>query len=47
VTYYWLARLWLLAARGQMDEDPIRFASHDRTSLVIGAVAAVIFLLAI
>ena len=47
LTYYWLARLWLLAARGQIDEDPIRFASHDRTSLIIGAVAAVIFLLAI
>ena len=47
LTYYWLSRLWLLAARGQMDEDPIRFASHDRTSLGIAAVAAVIFLLAI
>ena len=47
LTYYWLSRLWVLAARGQMDEDPIGFASHDRTSLVIGAVAAVIFLLAI
>ena len=31
---YWLLRLWLLAHRGQMLEDPIVFTMRDRLSLV-------------
>ena len=41
----WLSRVWLLASRGQLNEDPVVFALTDRTSLLIGvAVAAVAFL---
>jgi len=39
---YWLGRIWLLAGRGQMQEDPVKFALSDRKSLtcvaLIGAV---------
>jgi 4-hydroxybenzoate polyprenyltransferase len=34
----WLSRVWLLASRGQLDEDPVIFAIRDRFSLLIGAI---------
>ena len=38
----WLSRVWLLASRGELDEDPVIFAVTDRVSLLIGlAVAAI------
>ena len=40
VLLYWLGRIWLLAGRGQMHEDPVRFALKDRVSLLCGAVIA-------
>jgi 4-hydroxybenzoate polyprenyltransferase/phosphoserine phosphatase len=39
---YWLSRVWLLASRGQLDEDPVIFAVTDRISLLTGAAVAVI-----
>jgi 4-hydroxybenzoate polyprenyltransferase len=36
VVLYWLSRIWLLAHRGELDEDPVTFAWRDRTSLVLG-----------
>lgn len=40
---YWLGRIWMLAGRGQMQEDPVKFALSDKKSLgcmvFIGAVA--------
>jgi len=42
---YWLGRIWLLAGRGQMQEDPVKFALSDRKSLscvfLIGVIAVV------
>ena len=39
---YWLARMWIKTARGEMHDDPIVFALKDRGSLVaVGAMAAV------
>ena len=32
----WLCRVWLLASRGELDEDPVVFALTDRMSLLIG-----------
>ena len=32
----WLSRVWLLASRGLLDEDPVVFALTDRTSLLLG-----------
>lgn len=42
----WIFRVWLLASRGELDEDPVIFAVTDRTSLLIGAAIAVIAVLA-
>jgi 4-hydroxybenzoate polyprenyltransferase/phosphoserine phosphatase len=43
----WLNRVWLLAARGQLDEDPLAFALTDPMSLAIGIAVVVVALLAI
>lgn len=43
---YWITRLWLLANRGRLDEDPVVFALRDRTSLAVGAICGFIILLA-
>lgn len=37
---YWISRIWLLAQRGQMHDDPIVFALKDRLSIAIGIMAA-------
>jgi len=43
VLLYWISRVWFLTQRGQMHDDPVKFAITDRWSwvcvLVIGAVA--------
>jgi hypothetical protein len=44
---YWLGRVWLLAVRGEMRDDPIAFAVKDRLSLGLGAGVAVSVLLAV
>ena len=41
VLVYWVMRIWFLAARGQMNDDPVLFAVKDRTSLVAGMVVVV------
>ena len=43
----WLCRIWLLASRGSLDEDPLVFALSDRMSLLIGIAVAVIAWLAV
>jgi 4-hydroxybenzoate polyprenyltransferase/phosphoserine phosphatase len=42
----WLSRVWLLASRGELDEDPVIFAVTDRISLLIGLAVVVIAALA-
>jgi len=44
---YWISRVWLLAHRGLMHEDPIVFAIKDRTSWLIGGLLMIVFGLAI
>lgn len=44
---YWISRVWLLASRGQMHDDPVVFALRDRISLVVLGILGVIGLLAI
>ena len=39
---YWISRVWLLARRGEFDEDPVEFALTDRISLAVGAAAIVL-----
>jgi 4-hydroxybenzoate polyprenyltransferase/phosphoserine phosphatase len=43
----WLCRIWLLASRGSLDEDPLVFALTDRMSQLIAIAIAVVTVLAI
>lgn len=43
----WITRVWMLAHRGTMNEDPVIFAVRDRVSLSIGAMIALVFWAAI
>jgi len=39
---YWVLRMWMLTTRGLMNDDPILFAARDRTSILLGAVCAML-----
>jgi 4-hydroxybenzoate polyprenyltransferase/phosphoserine phosphatase len=43
---FWLSRVWLLAHRGQMHDDPILFALRDNVSRFIGLSFILVFVLA-
>ena len=43
----WLGRIWLLAHRGRMDDDPVSFALRDWPSLVLGILVAAFFITAL
>ena len=43
----WISRLWLVASRGLLNEDPVVYAITDRRSLLLGAVVLVIILSAL
>jgi 4-hydroxybenzoate polyprenyltransferase len=40
---FWISRMWMLAHRGHMNEDPLVFAIRDRVSLGIGALVVCVF----
>lgn len=40
----WSLRIWLLAARGHLDEDPLLFALKDRFSLVVALLMGVVII---
>jgi 4-hydroxybenzoate polyprenyltransferase len=44
---YWLNRVWLLASRGELDEDPVVFALRDRVSLALAAGTGILAIFAI
>ncbi|HEB54853.1 MAG TPA: UbiA family prenyltransferase, partial [Gammaproteobacteria bacterium] len=44
---FWISRIWLLASRGQMSEDPVLFALKDVASYSIALIAATGVVLAI
>ncbi len=43
---YWISRMWMLAHRGELHDDPVLFAIKDRESWVVGLLIAVVLLLA-
>jgi 4-hydroxybenzoate polyprenyltransferase len=43
---YWVSRLWLIAYRGELGEDPVVFAMEDRVSYILGGLALLGILLA-
>jgi 4-hydroxybenzoate polyprenyltransferase len=44
---YWISRVWVLAHRGEMYDDPVVFAIRDRVSLLVGVLFGLVFWLAI
>jgi hypothetical protein len=43
---YWLLRVWLLAGRHQLHEDPVIFAIKDRITWIIAALGGAVFCVA-
>lgn len=43
---YWISRLWLLAHRGELNEDPVVFAITDRASLAVALLSGIILMAA-
>jgi 4-hydroxybenzoate polyprenyltransferase len=43
---YWVARMWIIAARGRMNADPVVFAVTDRVSFLVGACAGLVVFVA-
>ena len=39
---YWTGRMWLLAHRGEIHEDPIVAAARDLSSYVVGALVLLV-----
>ncbi len=47
VMLYWISRLWVVAQRGKLHDDPVIYALTDRVSLMTGVMAALIVAAAI
>jgi 4-hydroxybenzoate polyprenyltransferase len=47
VMLLWLSQLWLLASRGELNEDPVVYAITDKRSLLLGLVVAAVVVAAI
>ena len=43
---YWISRMWLLAYRGRVPEDPVVAAVRDPASYVAGAVVLAVLIAA-
>ena len=46
VFLYWISRIWVLVNRGEVDEDPVLFATKDRVTWLTAVVGAAILALA-
>lgn len=46
ILLYWISRVWLIAHRGQMHDDPIVFALKDCISWIVGTMFLTTFILA-
>lgn len=43
---FWISHVWLVAHRGEMDHDPVRFALRDAVSWLVFLLAGIVVLLA-
>jgi len=43
---YWISRIWLLAHRGEVEDDPLAFAVRDRATWVVAALCATLLVAA-
>jgi len=39
---FWISRMWLLAFRGKMDDDPLVYTGKDWVSYVVGAIVGIL-----
>lgn len=46
VLLYWISRVWIIANRGEMHDDPIVFAVKDLQSIITGIFVLVLFVVA-
>ena len=46
ILFLFLGRIWLLAQRGQLHDDPVAFALKDRISLLLGGLMSLCFVAA-
>lgn len=46
IALYWVSRVWMIAGRGEMNEDPLLFALKDRATHVLMVIATLILLVA-
>ena len=46
ILFLWFSRVWLMAGRGELNDDPVAFAVKDTQSLVLGGGMVVAFFLA-
>jgi len=46
ILLYWLSRVWFIAHRGELHEDPLLFALHDPTSYATGVVVVAVVIAA-
>ncbi len=42
---YWIARVWLLASRGELSDDPLNFAVRDPQTWIIGVLSVIVLIL--
>jgi len=47
IVLLWITRLWLIAGRGELGEDPVLFAVRDPWSVALGALSGLVLLLAL
>jgi hypothetical protein len=47
IIFLWLARVWLLCHRDQLNDDPVAFALKDRLSLLYAGIMGIIFIAAV
>lgn len=46
ILFLWTSRIWLVAVRGTLDDDPVAFAVKDKPSILLGTAMLGAFLLA-
>jgi len=46
VVLYWITRMWFLAQRRELEDDPVVFALRDRISLLAGLITLLLFVVA-
>jgi 4-hydroxybenzoate polyprenyltransferase len=46
VLLYWISRIWIVTGRGQMQDDPVKYALRDRVSFVCALVIGLVAVLA-